>query len=633
MKNIIRRAAYAVVALASMFSVSCSSDLDEITKPSNGSNNTSTSGITKLNASISQEESLATKAVLGDKGSNDVYPITWEVGDQIAVSNTQDAPSVFSAESPGGNTTFALSQDDEPINAMTTGAISAFYPAGMVTDFIDGKYVVNLPEVQKHTEGSFDKEAYLMGAYATVTENSNPNLEFKSLCSVLDLRVTSSYDTQVKRIVIYSTSPLSGKGEVTLNDGTKELKMSSDANTFVTLDCSESTVMLEKNKEKHFYVVVPAQNYTDVKIKVEDIDDNFQIFNNKIEISLKKAKLAPVPLAYNNAKSIPVFEEKINYWWEVIAKMTTNIKKVSFEVNSSRVSTSTAHKKENNSAPIYVSFDKENGTVTFSTPAGSMKSAPNSFEQFSRGRYGFLDQLTEIEGLENIDTSDMTDISAMFMGCKKLTSIDLSNFDTSNVIDMSHMFRGCTFMTSLDLRNLNMSKVEDVQCMFFDCQKLESVSFGEFAVNLKSMGSMFYHCYKLTSVDLSHFNTSNVTDMSGMFYSCYQLASINVDGFDTSNVTDMSRMFTGCPVTTLDLSHFVTSKVKDMHDMFGSCDKMETLDISQFEFSKGCYVNNFALGNKMLTKVYCTPTAKQYLLDNTGISKSSNIEFLPPTKP
>ena len=43
----------------------------------------------------------------------------------------------------------------------------------------------------------------------------------------------------------------------------------------------------------------------------------------------------------------------------------------------------------------------------------------------------------------NLDTSQITDMNSMFIGCMGLTSLDLSNFDTSKVTNVSNVFVGC----------------------------------------------------------------------------------------------------------------------------------------------------------------------------------------------
>ena len=48
--------------------------------------------------------------------------------------------------------------------------------------------------------------------------------------------------------------------------------------------------------------------------------------------------------------------------------------------------------------------------------------------------------LRKIGGLEYLNTSEVKDMSAMFSGCSRLTSLDLSHFNTQNVANMGEMF-------------------------------------------------------------------------------------------------------------------------------------------------------------------------------------------------
>ncbi|MBF1367336.1 MAG: BspA family leucine-rich repeat surface protein [Porphyromonadaceae bacterium] len=57
--------------------------------------------------------------------------------------------------------------------------------------------------------------------------------------------------------------------------------------------------------------------------------------------------------------------------------------------------------------------------------------------------------VTEIRGLENLNTSEVTDMSRMFAGCSALRSLDLSSFDTSKVMNMGEMFLGCESLTTI----------------------------------------------------------------------------------------------------------------------------------------------------------------------------------------
>ena len=97
---------------------------------------------------------------------------------------------------------------------------------------------------------------------------------------------------------------------------------------------------------------------------------------------------------------------------------------------------------------------------------------------------------------------------------------------------------------------------------------------------------MFFGMSNLTTLDVSHFDTSKVTNMEYMFSDMYSLTTLNVSNFDTSKVTNMESMFSGTSLTTLDVSHFDTSKVTNMNSMFSSMPNLTTLDLSNFDTSK-----------------------------------------------
>ena len=132
--------------------------------------------------------------------------------------------------------------------------------------------------------------------------------------------------------------------------------------------------------------------------------------------------------------------------------------------------------------------------------------------------------LVEISGIENLNTSEVTDMVSMFWNCQRLKTLDLSSFNTSKVESMHSMFNSCYQLASLDLSN-------------FDTRNVESMSY------------MFYGLYTLEELDLSSFNTSKVTKMYCMFSGNGELTTICVGGgWNTKNVTssDSEYMFQGC---------------------------------------------------------------------------------------
>ena len=182
----------------------------------------------------------------------------------------------------------------------------------------------------------------------------------------------------------------------------------------------------------------------------------------------------------------------------------------------------------------------------------------NSFKEYrpkscSRWFNG-CENLTSVKGIkENLNTSEVADMSYMFGLCKNLPSLDVSGFNTETVANMKRMFWGCNNLTALNVSGFNTKNVTD-------------------------MSYMFWGCKLLTTIDVSGFDTENVTDMSGMFDTCINLTTIDVSGFNTDNVSSMWYMFANCEnLTAIDVSGFNTGKVTDIRGMFRNCKNLKTI--------------------------------------------------------
>ena len=91
-------------------------------------------------------------------------------------------------------------------------------------------------------------------------------------------------------------------------------------------------------------------------------------------------------------------------------------------------------------------------------------------EWFSTGYY-----LKNIEGLEYLNTNEVTDMSQMFKACYSLPNIDLTHFNTDKVTEMDQMFYACQSLTTLDLSEFNTSSVATMYQMFMSCKSLQTV--------------------------------------------------------------------------------------------------------------------------------------------------------------
>ncbi len=257
-----------------------------------------------------------------------------------------------------------------------------------------------------------------------------------------------------------------------------------------------------------------------------------------------------------------VFGSNCGYWIENNIKNSNNIKKVVFD-------------------------------ESFKAGGYSIKSMEGFFDE--------CDSVESIEGLGNLNTSELTTVRGMFEGCGKLKSIDLTGFSTSNITDMSYMFFWCYDLEKLDLTG-------------FDTQ------------NVTDMNSMFYDCWSLTKIDLSTFNTSKVDNMKWMFGYCKSLSKVNLSAFNTSNVGNTMNMFYGDTslVTIYASDDFVINDGAETRDMFAQCEKL----VGKMAYDSNQVDGAMATFDGYLTKKVETDPSDPTAVKALGAdSLSGNVEY------
>ncbi|MFS1146545.1 BspA family leucine-rich repeat surface protein, partial [Enterococcus hirae] len=254
--------------------------------------------------------------------------------------------------------------------------------------------------------------------------------------------------------------------------------------------------------------------------------------------------------------------------------------------------------------------------------SGKVVAPENSNYLFSTSTGGKdLTNVTEIEGLSQLDTSNVTDMNYMFYGMSSVTSLDLSNFDTSEVITMNYMFYntplkkltlGDTFKFVNGQGGLTSAwKREDGKGTFYSAKDfMKNYGTGDLTagtyVSVKTdtwgtslymfdedTGTLTIGAGELSSSAESPWNRDKVDvkaikkivlagkvvapeNASLLFTGTSNKGDLTnvteIEGLsqlDTSNVTDMRSMFYGMSsVTSLDVSGFDTGNVTDMKSMF-----------------------------------------------------------------
>ncbi|MBR3353702.1 DUF285 domain-containing protein [Candidatus Saccharibacteria bacterium] len=343
----------------------------------------------------------------------------------------------------------------------------------------------------------------------------------------------------------------------------------------------------------------------------------------------------------------PEFDPGGDYDWgdardEYIKSISVHLKTsapVDFTPSEMNTISSTASKK-----PIYIVFDNTNdaGIMHFYTEGEKIFLPSDSSFMF----YMF-NNLSEISGISDWDTSNATNMSYMFYnaGSSATTfTLALSSWNTSNVTDMSYMFMNAgssaTTWSIGDLSSWNTSNVTNMSYMFFNAgYSATTWSIGDLSSwntsNVTDMRRMFYYAgYSVTTWsigDLSSWNTSNVTDMSYMFNSAGNSATTwsvgNLSSWNTSSVTDMSYMFSGAghSATTWsigDISSWNTSNVTNMSDMFFSAGYSATtftLNLSSWNTSSVISMNRmfYYAGYSAITWSVIIPQTNGNSINNT----------------
>ena len=150
--------------------------------------------------------------------------------------------------------------------------------------------------------------------------------------------------------------------------------------------------------------------------------------------------------------------------------------------------------------------------------------------------------------LSNFDTSNTTNMAAMFNGCNSLFSLDLSNFDTSKTTSVNGMFYDCTKLTSVNFGNSGFQTVTDANNMFRKCKSIVNLDLSNFVgTNISYMNFAFSECTSLETIDLSNFANTKQISVSQMFYNCYKLNNVNMSSFDFTKTTNYTNMFQNVP--------------------------------------------------------------------------------------
>ena len=227
----------------------------------------------------------------------------------------------------------------------------------------------------------------------------------------------------------------------------------------------------------------------------------------------------------------------------------------------------------------FTEVQKNATAVVFDTSFRSAR--PHS----SRHWFYHFSNLTDIKGIENLNTSQIETMSGMFSDCSKLTTVDVSNWDMKNVESISEIFIRCSNLQTLNVSNWKFERMKDLSRAFENCSSLKTLDVSEWNVsNVENIFYTFCSCSQLETLDVSKWVTNNVENMFGVFSGCKGLENIDISDWKTGNATNMGYMFYHCEkVKSLKVDKWDVSRVTNMKGTFAQCIALEDLNVSQWK--------------------------------------------------
>ena len=244
------------------------------------------------------------------------------------------------------------------------------------------------------------------------------------------------------------------------------------------------------------------------------------------------------------------------------------------------------HKLKEGCTVVLQSADITNSTtIPWSSQKTSIKKV--SFENkvtptYIKSWFNGCTNLTEVNNIEYLDTSNVTNMEFMFQNCKKLIEIDIGCFDASKVTNMYAMFKGCSNLENLNMTGFKTSPTNrvNVEEAFWDCNKVNEIDFSGISY-VGSMYGTFRGCRALSTLDLNH--VKGVTHLGGAFMDCRNLVTLRAENMDISNNVNLSYTFSNCKnLEELDVSKWNTEKVRSMYRIFAGCTKLKQLDLNSW---------------------------------------------------
>ena len=305
-------------------------------------------------------------------------------------------------------------------------------------------------------------------------------------------------------------------------------------------------------------------------------------------------------------------------------------------------------------APSWIAENAANVTKVVFEEAFS-KARPTSCYYWFRG----MKSLSDIEGLDYLNTSKVTRMDSMFERCELITSLDLKTFDVRNVRNIGSMFGYTYSLQSLDVSNWQFENTVNVSYAFV-ATALETLDVSSWNVEWSDFMQYVFHGSKIKNlkmyaaskfiyapllfgsapietigaeilgrldftncgswwqifasnkgtkhIDMSCITTAYPTNLSGVCYNMSVLEDVVLPTIKTQGrLNRMGQLLYMCPKltsVTLDFREGSTSNLTSMNQMLYQDYALPEIDLSEIDTSKVTNMSQMFYQCKALAHIY-----------------------------
>lgn len=503
--------------------------------------------------------SANTRTELGSLENGNYIPV-WSDNDKIGVFFNGDGyASTFTLKSGAGTSTAEFQGPDKGSN------YQAFYPLELINGAIkDESISFKMPATQSYVEGSFSNQAYPM--LSTLSEDNN-DITFENLFSIATVSLKG--EETIQKITLSSGS-VSLSGNATVNLSSKEVSFDDSSDNSISL--SVPSVTLDESESTDFYIVIPAQNYTDgLTLTVITTEGTWEKeITGNLNFNTSELRHINATIDSNDLIKEEVLIADTNFKEFLLSNFDFNNDGI-FTQNEADLITELEVHTDNISSLEGIEFFHNLEILTASAYDNSEGNGLTSIDVSQNTKLIELD--CSNNQLTSLDLSENLALTRINCGVNQLSELNLSeNTNLQHLLCYDNQIESLilpnsTSLIGIDcgrnlLEELDMSSYEHLEVIKVDCNKLSELQLPN--------SQMLYHIQfennNITDVDFSQYENLTLIEAGDN-----QLSELDV----THNLKLESLYCYGNPLTSLDIS-----RNKQLEYVEASCGQMEYLFMS-----------------------------------------------------